>query len=458
MARDYRSSDEMTDEEKRKALQSMVELKRKSDTAAGRGPARNETALLPAEPQEEEGLWPISEKTSQEIVGSLPRPLRRAAYWIGDRLLELQNPSMVSAAPPRGALLGMGRPPSPPSPNPTKQADMEAVAAATRAAALAHHAGEAPSGQAENQAKPAPSSDVNRPPTGTGPGAVAETPAKAAAAIGPSPNFVRLRDGRVVMGNNLEPYRQAGGSNISFQEAMATQGLGAPQAARFMRGAAGGGAPGAPARAFRDTSKDSRYAGAPYSVQVRALADEGPDLSEEGGVGFGLGAPGSGGPIQGYRKLSGLEQAIERRAWLERRADVEQAREVRRAELERRARLAEMDPLEIARIQAQGRMGGDIARVELDLRARQAALDQYRGMSAQIEKAQAALSAAAPGSPEALQLKDYIDSLVLSRRELANLTLGRYLANPQRGGDLEALMAAMVAGGAGAGSPPAGAR
>lgn len=355
------------------------------------------------------------------------------------------NPLDYLPSLPGGPAPGPRSPTPPPAagPNPGKQADRAAVASAATAAALAEHAREDPRGQGANQKPPAPSGDTKRPAVGTGPGAAAETPARAAAAPGPTPTMVRLPDGRVVMGNNLDPYRQAGGANVSFQEAMATQGLGAPQASRFMRG-----------REFR--TMDAQQ---PYSEKVRALGAEGPDLSFEGDVGFGTAPPASGGPAEGYRRLSGVEQALARREWLEGRADVEQGRETERAELARRERLAEMDPLELARIQAQGRMGGELAKVELDLRSRQVAIDEYRRMSDQIEKVQAALQAAEPGSQDALALKDYMDQLVLQRRELANLTLGRYLANPNRVGDLEALMAAMVSGGgAGAGSPPTGAR
>jgi len=381
-------------------------------------------------------------------------------------------------APPRGALLGMmgpvqggldvmgrageflgreldpsfgGRPapPQPVGPNPTKEADRAAVRSAATASALAEHAREDPAGQASNQ-KPAP------PPggpshaaggVGTGPGAVAETPRAAARTPGPGQTQIKMPDGRFVFvtPDRGKDYVAGGGEYASYQDA--TAGLGKPEAERFMRG-----------RTSRMTeTPQDRFSSSPYSTQVRALASEAPTtpLDAPGSV-AGLSPMGSGGAIEGYGQLSGLEQALARRTWLEGRADTEQARETDRAELERRTRLAEMDPLEMARIQAQGRMGGDLAKVELDLRARQAAVGEHERMSRQIELAQTALAEASP--EDAANLKQYIDYLIQTRREIANLLLGERLTDPRGVGDaLGQAIAGLGLGGGGA-APTTGAR
>jgi hypothetical protein len=357
-------------------------------------------------------------------------------------------------APPRGAVMAVGSPapqrtPPPPSPNPTKEADRAAVAAAATAAALAEHAREDPAGQASNQRPPPPPGGPSHAAggVGTGPGAVAETPRAAARTPGPGRTQVKMPDGSFVFvtPDRGEDYVAGGGSYASYQDA--TSGLGAPQAERFMRG--------------RTSRMTSRSESQPYSEQVRALAGPDPNdpessLSFEGDVGFGTSPLGSGGPSGGSRRLSGIEQAVARRTWLEGRADAEQARETERAELDRRERLAEMDPLEMARIQAQGRMGGDLAKTQLDLRARQAAVQEHERMSRQIEVAQAAMSEASP--EDAAELKQYIDYLIQTRREISNLLLGERLTDPRGVGDAlgQAIAGLGLAGGGAA--PTSGAR
>jgi hypothetical protein len=79
-------------------------------------------------------------------------------------------------------------------------------------------------------------------------------------------------------------------------------------------------------------------------------------------------------------------------------------------------------------------------------------------MSAQIEKAQAALSAAPAGSQDATDLKQYIDYLIGTRREIANLLIGERLTDPRGVGDaLGAAFAGLATAGVGA-APTTGAR
>jgi hypothetical protein len=364
-------------------------------------------------------------------------------------------------APPRSAILGLSRNQqtpygpvtlpegintpygpigTPPAPNPGKEKAKADTRAIATAAVGAHAAGEGPRGQAHDQAVPPGTATPPMPKHGTGPGAAAETPPRPSAAGGPGPGRtqVKMPDGRFVF---VTPDRGAdyvggGGSYASYQDA--TSGLGAPQAERFMRG-----------RTFSSPAPPQ-----PYSEQVRALANtDVPDLSFEGDAGFGTSPPGSGGPSSGTRRLSGIEQALARRSWLEGRANEEQRQELSTAEVDRQKRLAEQDPLELARIQAQGRMGGDLAKVQLDLRARQAAVEEHQRMSAQIEKAQAALSAAPAGSQDATDLKQYIDYLIGTRREIANLLIGERLTDPRGVGDaLGAAFAGLATAGGGAAS------
>jgi hypothetical protein len=356
----------------------------------------------------------------------------------------------------------------PPSQDPVKTAERAAVRAAADASVMAGRAHEDPSGQGSNQKPPAPSAGPSHVPggVGTGAGSTAQTPPRPSASGAPSPTktMVKLPDGRIVMtvggGEALDPYRQGGGSNVSFQGAISEQGLGKPQAERFMRD--------------RTSGTMDRGAALPYSERVRGLAaEEGPDLRDpgsdwqfSGGSQARRGAPtvsteelgtiGGPGVREGYRRLSGLEQAIERRSWLEGRADTEQARELERAKSERQKREAEVDPLELARIQAQGRMGGDVAKVQLDLRARQAAVDEHQRMSRQIELAQERLASASP--EEADDLQKYIDYLIQTRREISNLLLGERLSDPRAVGDaFGAALAGFGLAGAG-GAPTTGAR
>lgn len=360
-------------------------------------------------------------------------------------------------APPRSALLSVGPSPTPgpaPGPNPDKEKARADVKSMAMGAALAEHAREDPRGQGSNQKLPAPPGESGfvKGGVGTGAGAAGETPktARPAAPAGDTswPKWMKLPDGRVVSVNEprAADYQAGGAQFTTHDEAMASGRLGAPQAARFMKDRTSG-------------TMDGRQ---PYSEKVRALASQdAPDLSEEGGVGFGLGAPGSGGAIEGYRKLSGLEQSIERRRWLEGRADQEQANELARRggevqgmELERRALAAQQDPLELARIQAQGRMGGDVAKVEMDLAARRAAIDQFRATSQQIEAAQARLAMIPAGDPEAADLRGYLEYLERTRREMTNLMLGMRLSDPRQN-ELGSLLAAL-GGGAAAPTPGAG--
>lgn len=340
----------------------------------------------------------------------------------------------TGSAPPRGAVMALGAP-LVPSPNPNKMADRAAVGSQMAAAVLGAH--EDPPGRGRNQ-KPIVEAERSHPPggVGTGPGATAETPARPSSAGGPGPGRtqVKMPDGRFVFvtPDRGADYVAGGGSYASYQDA--TSGLGAPQAARFMKD-----------REFRESAAPQ-----PYSEQVRSLANSEPEtpLDFEGDTGFGTSPPGSGGPAEGFRRLSGIEQALARRTWLEGRADAEQQAEAGRAETDRRTRLAEMDPLEIARIQAQGRAGGDLAKVQLDLRARQAAEAEFRRVSEQI--------AAAMQDPEVEQR--YIDYLVQTRRELSNLLLGERLSDPRSQQDAFGAAIAGLGLAGGAGAPPAGER
>lgn len=381
------------------------------------------------------------------------------------------TPLRQGEAPPRGAILGMGGTPTPApgppptpnpqptGPNPNKLADRAAVAAAATAAVLAEHAREDPRGQASNQKPPPPPGGPTHTAggIGTGPGAASERPpgvdyGKAGPTDPKGPvSAVRLPDGRVVWGNQGKEAVSGGGTPVSWQEGMGGRpglwdSLGEEQAKRFMKD-----------RTSRESSGSERL---PYSQQVRNLAStDAPDLSAPGSDwNFQGGIEGGPGMARtGTRELSGIEQAVARRTWLEGRADTEQANETARAKLEHEQRLAEMDPLEMARIQAQGRMGGDLAKVQLDLRARQAAVQEHQRMSGQIEQAQAAMAAAEPGSEDAMQLKQYIEYLIQTRRELSNLILGERLSDPRAVGDAfgAALAGLGFAGGAAAANPGA---
>lgn len=359
-----------------------------------------------------------------------------------------------------GQALGQAMSPMPSGPNPGKdkaRADLRSMATG---AAMAEHAREDPPGQGSNQRPAPPSGDVKKPAVGTGPGAASEMPARPmAGAHGRTswPKFMKMPDGRVVTvtENRAADYEAGGAKFVSGDEAMASERFGAPQASRFMK----------------DRTSGTMAASQPYSAKVRALANEdAPDLNDpgtdfrfaggpEGGTPFtpeGMSTMGRpGGPREGYRRLSGIEQALSRRQFLEGRADTEQVRETERAELDRRARLAEQDPLELARIQAQGRMGGDIAKVEMDLAARRSAIDEFRRTSALIEEAGAKLAAMPPGSQEALDLKDYIDYLERSRREMSNLMLGLRLSDPRTEANPFAQFLAATGGGGGTATPGA---
>jgi hypothetical protein len=328
------------------------------------------------------------------------------------------------------------------------------------AAVLAARGFEDPRGQGSGQKVPAPTTTVKAPAVGTGPGAASERPVKAEAAAevpAGDPYYsgvkaVKTADGRITWAGPDEALAQAraGGNYVNYDRAVVegsgTQGGGPRSDPRLgsdiVRGSEGstftqqGATPNL-------TEGTSPTASKPYSAKVRELVSQGPapDLKDPGTAWTFTGGVGTGAPREGVRQLSGLEQATSRRAWLEGRADEEQATELARdkmglesALVEQRLRQAELpppDPLELKRIEAEGRYGDALIRARSDQSARGEASRVYDAYSRQIEEARQMLAQADPGSQNAAELKEYIDALIRERMERANVAAGFVLRDPR---------------------------
>ncbi len=146
--------------------------------------------------------------------------------------------------------------------------------------------------------------------------------------------------------------------------------------------AAGGGAAltkaaGGPPRDFR-----------PYSQKIAGMAPpEGSvPLSYQGtNWTFHGGYPetGKAGPREGTRQLSGIEQAVSRRDWLEGRQRTEAALETQdveqaaaRAKAEQAINYANLDPLAMAKLQAEGHYGSEAIKQRAEASSRQQAFLQ----------------------------------------------------------------------------------
>lgn len=270
---------------------------------------------------------------------------------------------------------------------------------------------------------------------------------------------VKMPDGRVIWADPATA-KSLGGQHVERDEAVARSGSREDKASQFQGAQVAIGSEGS---AFLRPSTKVQLPRSPekrpYSEQVSGLMASGPDLSDPGSDwNFRGGIEGGGGARTGDRRLSGLENAIERRRWLEHRVDQERGRELDEARFNREMALARMDPLEMERIRAQGRYGGDTAKVALDLASRQAAIEAFDEVTTKIEAARNALASAAAGSPEAARLQEYIDLLERERRERSNLIAGFRINDPrtdQFGAFFSGLTSPM---GGGAGTPGSGAR
>jgi hypothetical protein len=109
------------------------------------------------------------------------------------------------------------------------------------------------------------------------------------------------------------------------------------------------------------------------------------------------------------------------------------------------AELPPPDPLELKRIEAEGRYGDALIRARTDIATRQEAQRVYDAYTQKIDEARQALAQAPIGSEEAAQLKEYIDALIRERMERANIAGGFVLRDP-RADPFAAIAGAIAAG------------
>ncbi len=202
--------------------------------------------------------------------------------------------------------------------------------------------------------------------------------------------------------------------------------------------AAGGGTPGG---GFVQANVGPR----PFSEQLIGLEPP-PEsaLLSAPGTGWtfrgGYVETGKPGPREGTRRLSGIEQAVARREWLEGRRreeasletqDVEQAAE--RAKAEQAIKYAGLDPLAMAKLQAESRYGSEAIRQRAQAGARQQAFLQA------VQLYQAALNAEDPAQKQ---------QLMRMAENLANILMGQRVGQSN---DMLSMLLGM--GGMGMGAP-----
>lgn len=205
------------------------------------------------------------------------------------------------------------------------------------------------------------------------------------------------------------------------------------EAARFMAG-----------RASRPSDSSTGAGDRPFSEALRAepmpttggfdLANKGTNWTFSGGIGTGQAR-------EGTRALSGLENRLALRDFREGRVRQEQGREatdlavdVNRAKADYAMRMAQMDPLAMARIQAEGRYGGDVMKARVEAAAREAAYGEY------VQAVEAAFKV--PAGAER-------DQLLQIAREKASILLGNQYQFPRQD-PMAAMLALMGMGGPGA--------
>jgi len=115
--------------------------------------------------------------------------------------------------------------------------------------------------------------------------------------------------------------------------------------------------------------------------------------------------------------------------------DIEQ--EMTEAQAKRAVAEAEIDPMEEARIEAEGRYGGEIIEQESQGARVQAALQAYAKVTEQMNQAMAEM----PDGPEKTQ---YMERLERERRDYANIIMGHQLRDP-KADPLSMLAAGMLA-------------
>lgn len=365
------------------------------------------------------------------------------------------DPGLIpgAMAPPRGALMAAGAP----SP---KEQDRANTAAVAQAAVSGYHAGELGHPMTK---PPAPSSSTTQPKVGTGPPLAG--PKTEAQDYQSRTVPVKMPDGRTVWTDPESALAagRAGGTPLERGEALARSGSREDVTSQYQGAQTAKGTEGTaylrPSRKVQLPSPPDRR---PFSQKIESLqatmpeidvADPGSKWSFTGGV-----ETGGGAPREGTRKLSGLEQATSRREWLDKRMREEQAQELEDTQAQQRLKTAQIDPLEAARIEAQGRYGGRVAEVARDVESRRSALADYTMVHTQIEKAREAMAQQKPGSPEEMALKDYIDSLEREARDRANIIAGQRLIDPRP--DMWSAFSGFASANApgGAGTPTPGAR
>jgi hypothetical protein len=348
-------------------------------------------------------------------------------------------------------------------------------------------------GQGSDQRVPDITADTPQAKIGTGPAAVAERPTGTPATGGTPAKggdyYGRVKAtkdsrGRITFSGPEEAMTRsrAGSESMNYGQAIMEAGdpAGSTQDVVGTVSGSAGTVSAQPGRAARVTERTSPKASEPYSRKLRELirtmepvdlADPGTNWTFRGGLEAkagestvspeGMGSLGAGGAREGFRRLSGIEQATERRRWLEGRADEEQALELARAKVDlggaqteqamRQAQLPPPDPLELARIEAEGRYGDTQLRVEGDIETRRAAAAAYSLYAKAIEENRALLETMEPNSPEAQRLEAENQAYQQYARDLANILGGHAVRDPRT--DPFAALLGLTAGPAATGRP-----
>lgn len=191
----------------------------------------------------------------------------------------------------------------------------------------------------------------------------------------------------------------------------------------------------------------------PTSEKMLELATTGPDINDPGAnwsFKGGYVETGKPGPREGTSRAPGVEQSRLWREYIEGRRREEQVSELgdveyasRRAQMERVTRNAEIDPRELAQIEAMGRYGGAAITAQQRLHAERLAGVIYDAYADRIGTVREQQSKHEMGSREWQYAEGLIRALEQERRERTNVALGRYLADPRD------WFSALIAGGLG---------
>jgi hypothetical protein len=305
--------------------------------------------------------------------------------------------------------------------------EKDVAAAKAKAAAVAaaeqDKAGKDPRGQGASSREDPGSADEPLPKAGGGPGAELDRPEasrdkeRAAGSARGRARAVKLPDGSIVMTNAPEV------EGIDPEAPLYTQGIGQEVPS--------------------DTGVVSGAGGTMFLGGDAGDVDfgEGGGLPQDRSPGWATRAAYNELYRKGELSMDPIDIA-DRQRWEEHQTAKETEKALVLSQAEQAIARAKIDPLEAARIEAEGRFGGQIIKEEALVARIRAAVSAYKEITEEMNR----ILAEMPDSPER---KRHLDRLERERREYANLVLGAELRDPR----LDP-MAAMLAAVTGQPSPP----